>query len=139
MALGILVLVVAGVTVAVTRGDHGPDASVGLASDDNAGDHGDPTATSPVAPPATLPEIRPAAWAALGGRFALGLDGQLVLVDGTTGNADTPAARIGGRADRHESRRRSRARAARTRRDGGGPTRREHQCVGRTRVPRSRR
>ncbi len=69
-----------------------------MASDDQAGAAGDPTATSPVTPPVTLPEIRPTAWAALGGRFALGLDGQFVLVDGTTGNADAPVARPGGRA-----------------------------------------
>jgi hypothetical protein len=99
IALGVLVLVVASVTVAVTRdGRSGGDASVGLASKDGAKNRDDRTGTSTVAAPATLPEVRPPAWLALGGRFALGLDGQLVLVDGTTGNADAPAARTDGRA-----------------------------------------
>ena len=87
-AIAALVVASVGVSVIVTRNNDDPQG-VGIASDDSdpEGEDADPSNTDP---PATVPDVGPDMWRALGSRFGLGIDTQVLLVDGATGTVDTP-------------------------------------------------
>ena len=87
IAIAAAVVTIVGVSVVVTRDGDGTQG-VGLASDDT-GD-ADSRAGSGTTPRTTPPDVAPDVWRALGSRFGMAVDTEVLLVDGATGSVDTP-------------------------------------------------
>jgi hypothetical protein len=89
LAIAAVVAVIVGVSVVESR-DDGETEGVGIASEEPDARGGLGNRDTSDTPPGTAPDVVPAAWRALGARFAVGYERDLLIVDGASGNIRHP-------------------------------------------------